>query len=745
PGTAKNIITAGAANNVHPFGGADACGVSDTDADSANDIVGFSSRGPCDDARIKPDLVAAGTHVSGGVSQAAGQHANPPAAANGQALSCFDASGVCEGPGGASGPWWPLTSQWTTASSGTSHSTPLIAGAAALTRQYFLNSGTTPSATLIKATLINTTRYMNGTGANDNLYSNNQGMGHLDVGRAFDGVGRFIRDEVAADMFTATGQTRSFQAAVGDNTKPFRVTLAWTDAPGSTTGNSFNNNLDLTVTLNGQTYLGNNFNKGDSITGGTADVRNNVESVFLPAGVTGTATITVTATNINSDGVPNVGGALDQDFALVVYNACTTAPGAPTGLAATVPGLNQIQLNWTAPSGTAPSEYHVLRGTTAGGPYTQVAVVAGGTTTYTDSTVSGGSTYFYVVRGAICAESPNSNESSATATGACRLPPTYAGLASASSAQVASCGITLGWVAATPNCSGSISYNVYRSRTSGFTPGIGNRVATGVTGTSFTDTANLTSGTQYFYVVRAAETVGGVPTEETNTVERSTRPTGPITTAFNYFDNLDGTRPPTNPDSYWVATGTSSSQVTKEACHFQSTTTAWRFGQALPATCPGAYGNSADARLVLGGNGGGGINGFVFPAGSSSSMTFRHAWDFNDVVGSTFFDGATLEFSTTGSAGPFTVITSTPSTTAPYITSGGYNGTTSALGACWTGTQALTNGSFLTTTVNADGLAGRTAWFAWHFRTDSSVVREGYYLDDVSLLSQNIASCSTTT
>ena len=58
-----------------------------------------------------------------------------------------------------------------------------------------------------------------------------------------------------------------------------------------------------------------------STTGGAADNKNNVESVFLPAGFSGTFIVTVTAANINSDGVPNEAPSLDQDFALVVYNA----------------------------------------------------------------------------------------------------------------------------------------------------------------------------------------------------------------------------------------------------------------------------------------------------------------------------------------------------------------------------------------------------------------------------------------
>src|SRR5438132_202150 len=98
---------------------------------------------------------------------------------------------------------------------------------------------------------MNSARYLSGAGANDSLWSNNQGMGEADLASAFDGTARLLRGELAADKFTATGQERSFLGAVSDSSKPFRVTLAWTDAPGNTTGNAYNNDLDLTVTVGG--------------------------------------------------------------------------------------------------------------------------------------------------------------------------------------------------------------------------------------------------------------------------------------------------------------------------------------------------------------------------------------------------------------------------------------------------------------------------------------------------------------
>ncbi len=353
PGVSKNVFTVGAAENVQAFGVNDGCGLSDSGADNLNDIIFFSSRGPCTDGRQKPDLVAPGTHVSGGVAQAA----NP--AVNGTADSCFTANGdgVC---GLSTGLFFPLGQQWYTVSSGTSHSTPCVAGGCALLRQYFINTyGSVPSPAMTKAYLMNSTRYLNGVSANDNFWSPNQGMGEMNLGVAFDGAQRSLRDELSADLFTASGQTRVFTGLVASSTSPFRVTLAWTDSPGSTIGNAYNNNLDLTVTVGGSPYKGNVFSKSNSITGGSADARNNVESVFLPPGVSGPYTITVTATSINSDGVPNNATPLDQDFAIVIYNSITvTPPGVGPIQPSSLTVLNGQSASFTVPAfGTAPLFY----------------------------------------------------------------------------------------------------------------------------------------------------------------------------------------------------------------------------------------------------------------------------------------------------------------------------------------------------------------------------------------------------
>lgn len=331
PGTGKNLITVGAAENVQAFGGADFCGIADSGADNANDIIFFSSRGPNDDGRFGVTIQAPGTHVSGGVFQ---QTATPPA--NGDAGACFDALGVCGGPGID---FFPAGQEFYTASSGTSHSCPAVAGAAALIRQDFINrSLTPPSPAMTKALMINTARYMTGVGANDNLASNSQGMGELNLNNYFNifSVANIIRDQRPVDTFTATGQQRTITGNVSDNTKPFRVSIAWTDTPGPTTGNAFVNDLDLEVTVGGQTFRGNVFTGPNSSTGGVADIRNNLESVFVPAGVSGPFVVRIIASNIAGDGVPGDADTTDQDFALVLQNGVEVAQAVIASAGATI-------------------------------------------------------------------------------------------------------------------------------------------------------------------------------------------------------------------------------------------------------------------------------------------------------------------------------------------------------------------------------------------------------------------------
>ncbi|QUV84138.1 S8 family serine peptidase [Chloracidobacterium aggregatum] len=305
PGTAKNVITAGGNQNTRNAG------------ENAENMYGSSSRGPCADGRRKPEVLAPATAVSGGVLQVG----TPDPTGPGNPDSCVTSAPL------------PGTTGYYRASTGTSFACPAVAGGAALVRQYFLNNpgppfnGTAPSPAMTKAYLMNSAQYMTGTGAGDTLWSNNQGMGRMALDRAFDSAPRVLRDQVPADKFTASGQVRTL-AVTFPASGPLRITLAWTDVPGATTGSGprLVNDLDLQVSVGGDTYRGNNFSGANSTTGITFDRLNNAESVFLPAGSYPAGTpviIQVSAFNIAGDGVPGDTHPLDQDYALVVYNAQT--------------------------------------------------------------------------------------------------------------------------------------------------------------------------------------------------------------------------------------------------------------------------------------------------------------------------------------------------------------------------------------------------------------------------------------
>lgn len=316
--SAKSVITVGATENVRANGIEDVCG--NVDADNAADIAAFSSRGPALDGRMKPDLVAPGVHIQGPASQAPGYQ-----------LMCY---------GGA--PYFPEGQTLYLMSSGTSFSAPGVAGAAALAGEYYQrvhSSGVAPSPAMIKAMLLNTPRYLNGVAGGGDLPTISQGWGLVDVGALYDPT-RWTRDQEVP--FTASGQAYQQQFTVADPAKPTRITLAYSDAPGATVGDAWVNDLDLEVYVGGQLYRGNVFAGDHSVAGGARDFRNNVEQVWLPAGLSGPVSVVVRATNIAGDGVPG-GTTLDQDFALTSVNL--TAAGS----AAALPYIAGVNLSEAAP------------------------------------------------------------------------------------------------------------------------------------------------------------------------------------------------------------------------------------------------------------------------------------------------------------------------------------------------------------------------------------------------------------
>lgn len=297
---------------------------------SANSMASFSSCGPTDDNRIKPEVTVPGSAIISGNAD------NNVASTN------------CN----------------TKSSSGTSMATPGAAGLTALIRQYYMDGwyptgfengadAFTPSAALLRATLVNSAQNMTGTTA---IPANCQGWGRVLLENALSFAPEARKLMVREDAGFTTGSTnedRTYALLVNSSAEPLEVTLAWTDFPSTPAANPhINNDLDLIVTGPAGTFRGNVFTGGVSAAGGSADRRNTLEQVLLAAPTPGLYTVTVRSFN-----VPNG----TQPFALVATGDLNQAPLASAGPDRNVAANAVVSLNGSGSSdpdrGPAPLTY----------------------------------------------------------------------------------------------------------------------------------------------------------------------------------------------------------------------------------------------------------------------------------------------------------------------------------------------------------------------------------------------------
>ncbi|MEO5859436.1 MAG: S8 family serine peptidase [Pyrinomonadaceae bacterium] len=294
PKVAKNLISVAATENVRST--LSSAGGSTGVADNIEQLPDFSSRGPTADNRVKPDISAPGDAVTGSRS----------------------------GPDVLFG----NIDSFHRVSSGTSHASPQVAGAAALFTQYWKsnNSGANPSPAMIKAALINGAVDVTGTGATASRPNGSEGWGRINLKNVLN-TGAAISYIDQSVALSTVGEIRNFIGSIPDSSRPVRVSLVWTDPPGAGDP-ALVNDIDLEVLVGGNKYRGNVLTGGSSVIGGSADVRNNVENVFLPAGSSGPVTIRVIAKTLNGDGILGNADTTDQHFALVVYNGTVAVSSA---------------------------------------------------------------------------------------------------------------------------------------------------------------------------------------------------------------------------------------------------------------------------------------------------------------------------------------------------------------------------------------------------------------------------------
>jgi fibronectin type 3 domain-containing protein len=254
-----------------------------------------------------------------------------------------------------------------------------------------------------------------------------------------------------------------------------QVSLTWTASPNATSYNV------KRATTTGGPYT--------TISSPTA-------ASFIDVSLTNGTTYFYVVSAVNS-----AGESANSSEASAKPTAQSQAPAAPTALMATAASA-QVSLSWSA---TATS-YNVKRAPTTGGPYTKISSPS--TTSFTDTGLTNGTTYFYVVSAVnATGESANSSQAGATPVAPSQPPAVPTGLtATGGNAQV-----LITWSVS----AGATSYHAKRSTTSG---GPYTQVAA-PSAANFTDTG-LTNGTTYFYVVSALNSIG----ESANSAQASATP-----------------------------------------------------------------------------------------------------------------------------------------------------------------------------------------------------------------------------
>lgn len=288
PGTSKNVLTVGASKNYlleggiqrmmkELRGGTDKWGVepiaSSKLSEDQRGMAAFSSRGPTQDGRLKPEIVAPGTNI------VAARDRHPKADPATMSWGLYDDHYVFMG--------------------GTSMATPVAAGGVALVRQALVQAMGTEnvSSALMKAAVANTATDLfpgqfgersSGQEQPTRRPNNHQGWGLVNLANMASGTPHMHDEKVGL----ATGQRKEYQVQVQQPGGSLHVTLAYTDAPGTASAQrTLVNDLDLTVIdPSGRTLFPNGKSGKDAV--------NNMEQIDILNAAPGAYRIVVTGGNV---------------------------------------------------------------------------------------------------------------------------------------------------------------------------------------------------------------------------------------------------------------------------------------------------------------------------------------------------------------------------------------------------------------------------------------------------------------
>lgn len=188
------------------------------------------------------------------------------------------------------------------------------------------------------------------------------------------------------------------------------------------------------------------------------------------------------------------GGQKPRINVLAALSASDSPPKPPSGLSASASSARSITLKW-ADNSSDETGFKIERKTGSSGTYSEIATVDAGVTTYNDTGLTEGTTYYYEVRAYNGAgDSAYSNEESTTT-----LPAAPSSLSTSASSTSQ---IDLSW---TDNSAGETGFKIERKTEAG---GTYTEIATVAAETTKYSNSGLTAATTYYYRVMSYSAAG---------------------------------------------------------------------------------------------------------------------------------------------------------------------------------------------------------------------------------------------